>query len=260
MHQYRHQLSQLELTIAPLVAAINQHPIFSAIDSIDRLRRFAQIHVYAVWDFMCLLKALQRKLSFTNLLWLPPLDHLGCHLVNTMLAEEESDFIAEKRYLSHFELYLEAMQQCGADIAPISAFINEIKQQLPLDKLLTHPLIPAAARQFMAATFSVIAKQAHHIAASFAFARENITSAMFGAISHSIAHASTPKQSLDSFRYYFQRHIDLDGGKHSLQSKTLVVNLCGTDEKKWQEATETALFSLESRLQLLEEIYAHLIA
>ena len=115
--------TQLEHAIQPISNAITRHPTLRSIHAMAHLARFAEIHVFAVWDFMSLLKALQRKLTHTQILWQPPKDHLGCHLVNTLLAEEESDHAADGRYLSHFELYLEAMTQCGADTSGITAFM-----------------------------------------------------------------------------------------------------------------------------------------
>ena len=44
--------------IAPLHDALLNHPIYAEVDSISRLREFMQIHVFAVWDFMSLVKRL----------------------------------------------------------------------------------------------------------------------------------------------------------------------------------------------------------
>ena len=250
---------QLEHTIQPISCAVTGHPVTQSIHSMANLARFAEVHVFAVWDFMCLLKALQNKLTCTNMVWLPPGDHLGCHLVNALLAEEESDCIADGRYLSHFELYLEAMEQCGANTSGITAFIQGVKQGVSLAELLIQIDIPLPARQFVQDTFHVIGKAVHEIAASFAYAREHITSGMFANILAPIAAATvTHHYSVGQFIYYFQRHIELDGGKHSTQSKTLVANLCGTDTQKWQEATHVAMFSLQSRLRLLDGIAAYI--
>jgi len=251
--------AQLERAIQPISNAITRHPALRSIHTMAHLARFSEIHVFAVWDFMSLLKALQRKLTHTQILWLPPSDHLGCHLVNTLLAEEESDHTADGRYLSHFELYLEAMRQCGADTSGITAFMQDIQKGMSLPELLMQTYVPSAARQFVQDTFHVIGQNTHEIAASFAYAREHITSGMFANILAPIAKAAvTNDYSVDQFIYYFQRHIELDGDKHSTQSKTLVANLCGADAKKWQEATDTAIFSLKSRLRLLDGIAAYI--
>ncbi len=255
------KLSTIITITQPLVTAINGHKIYQAINSIERLRRFAEVHVFAVWDFMVLLQSLQRKLTSNSPLWLPPVNHLGCHLVNTLLAEEESDALPDGRYSSHFELYLEAMHHSGTNTQSIQAFIELVKHNPELPQLLAQDYLPIPAKRFLADTFEIIDKDSHAIATSIAFAREHITSKMFTQIlQHLVSFTPEKKYSLQPFIYYFQRHIDLDGGKHSEQSKILVAHLCGTDAAKWDEAIEIAIFSLKSRLQLLDGIYAYMVA
>ncbi|HVV67422.1 MAG TPA: DUF3050 domain-containing protein [Gammaproteobacteria bacterium] len=249
------KISHIIAAISPLVDAIQQHKLLTAIDSIEKLRLFTEIHVYAVWDFMALLKALQRKLTSIQSLWTPPINSMGCHLINTLLSEEESDYLLDGRYLSHFELYQEAMWHCGANIQPITGFISDIKAYKPLSSLLARADLPPPARGFITDTFTIIEKDSHAIAASLAFAREYITSNLFSTILQTIQPAGS-SYSLKPLRCYLQRHIDLDSDKHSQQSQMLVVSLCGTDEIKWQEALDAALFSLQSRLQLLDGIHA----
>src|SRR6202049_1532321 len=59
--------------IAPLHDALLNPPIYAEIDSLSRLREFMQIHVFAVWDFMSLVKRLQSELTSNSLPWMPPL-------------------------------------------------------------------------------------------------------------------------------------------------------------------------------------------
>ncbi|MFT3741085.1 MAG: DUF3050 domain-containing protein [Gammaproteobacteria bacterium] len=254
-------LQQLENTIQPLVTQIAEHQAFKAIITIENLRRFSEIHVLCVYDFMCLIKALQRQLTCLNLLWLPPQNTLGCHLINHLVSEEESDAILEplagtERYLSHFTLYLEAMEQCGANTQPITRFLAEITEGVPLPIILTRDYIPAAAKSFVADTFKVINKsETHAIATAFAFARENITDDMFTPIVQNLAQNVEAGQ-VAKFITYFNRHIELDTGEHGEQAKRLVASLCGDDLVKWDQATQTAVFALKSRIHLLNGIYA----
>lgn len=257
LHMYK-QLSDLLTTIQPLVLKIYQHTVFIDINSIQHLRQFAEIHVFIVWDFICLLKALQRQLSSTELFWTPPHNHLGCYLVNSLVTEEESDNLGDHHYLSHFELYVQAMQECGANTQAIETFITCIRGQASLEDAFLQSHAPSPAQDFVRDTFSVIRKNSHQLAASLAFARENITSGMFSNLLHHLSRAE-PTHSLKYFIQYFQRHIELDSNKHNQQAQLLVIELCGKDESKWREATETAVFSLRSRLRLLDEIHAQLL-
>ena len=54
----------IEPALEPLRNALNNHPVYQALTDIEDIRIFAEAHVYAVWDFMSLLKALQQRFSF----------------------------------------------------------------------------------------------------------------------------------------------------------------------------------------------------
>lgn len=251
-------LSSLLQKIQPLVDEVRNHRAFTSITSLENLRKFSESHVYVVWDFMCLLKALQRKLVCTEVVWHPPTYPIGSRLINEIVTEEESDLYGDGRYLSHFEMYIEAMTQAGANTRPIWLFMEKIKEKPALKNILSYPM-PKEANEFVSATFKVIGLKTHQIAASFAFARENITDGMFESILNNFSDEKTIKKC-SKFIYYFQRHIDLDADKHSEEAKSLVGHLCGVDDKKWQEALETAMFSLESRIKLLDGIYNSLLS
>jgi Protein of unknown function (DUF3050) len=67
------RFEQLRNTLAPLRHALLNHPIYGEVDSLNRLREFMQMHVFAVWDFMSLVKRLQNELTSNSLPWIPPL-------------------------------------------------------------------------------------------------------------------------------------------------------------------------------------------
>lgn len=59
----RSRFDRLREEIAPLRHALLNHPIYSEVDSLSKLREFMRIHVFAVWDFMSLVKRLQSELT-----------------------------------------------------------------------------------------------------------------------------------------------------------------------------------------------------
>lgn len=68
-------------------------------------------HIYAVWDFMSLLKALQRHLTCVDVPWVQVGGSQARRLVNSIVLDEESDL--ETGPVSHYELYLSAMEEIG---------------------------------------------------------------------------------------------------------------------------------------------------
>ena len=61
----------LEEKLVPLQKKLRSHPLYSQLSSIEDIQMFMEHHVFAVWDFMSLLKALQIELTTTEVPWTP---------------------------------------------------------------------------------------------------------------------------------------------------------------------------------------------
>src|SRR5260370_20055397 len=121
------RLEQIKKATESLRLQITNHKVYSAINDIDDLKIFMRYHVYAVWDFMSLLKALQNNLTCTSIPWFPKGSADTRHLINEIVVGEESDIDSFGNRKSHFELYLDAMDQCGADTSQMEKFITVLK-------------------------------------------------------------------------------------------------------------------------------------
>ncbi|MDB5352183.1 MAG: hypothetical protein JWN86_3430 [Planctomycetota bacterium] len=210
-------------------------------------------HVFAVWDFMSLLKALQRQVCCVDVPWTPPLDPVACRLVNEIVLGEESDEDGRGRHFSHFDLYRRAMRQRGADLGPIEGLVSAIRSGMELSRALELVKAPEAVRRFVGRTFEVIGGgNVCAIASAFTFGREDLLPDVFRRI---VDEAGTmPGGEMDIFRYYLDRHIEVDGGEHGLMSRRLVARLCGDDPARWHLAEQTALRSLEARILLWDGV------
>ena len=103
-----------------------QHPLYEKVKTVEDLHQFLESHVYAVWDFMSLLKALQSKLTCTTTPWFATQNPETRYLINEIVLAEESDLTLEGKRLSHFEMYVEAMKSCGAQTSELEAFLQHI--------------------------------------------------------------------------------------------------------------------------------------
>ena len=119
-------LEQLRERIAPLREELLSHPIYNQIDSVELLRQFMQMHVFAVWDFMSLVKRLQNEVTCRSLPWLPPARAQVARFANEVVLGEESDLGPDGKPASHFELYLDAMDEIGADTTMVKSFIHKV--------------------------------------------------------------------------------------------------------------------------------------
>ena len=100
------------------------------IQNITQLRIFMEHHVFAVWDFKCLAKSLQHSIAPSCNIWVPPNDRVSARLINEIITVEETDLMVDgQSYCSHFELYIQAMDEVGAEIEPIKNFVEKVKSQ-----------------------------------------------------------------------------------------------------------------------------------
>ena len=249
---------RLETALAPLRERLVTHPLYGCLHDGHSIRLFMKAHVFAVWDFQCLLKALQRLLTCVEVPWLPTPDPEARRLVNEIVLDEETDQAPGGGYLSHFEIYLQAMRECGANSEPIQSFVNRVSGGLSVERALDVPSLPPGIRPFVDATMAVARSgQPHCVAAAFAYGREAIIPAMFRQLVDQLAEVSP--RSWTTLRYYLDRHIGKDSEQHGPQAAMLVRKLCRSDEVLWSQAIEAAQKSLEARARLWDRIAGSII-
>lgn len=247
-------IERLQLATEPLRQQIINHKVYGVIENVEDLRVFMQYHVFAVWDFMSLLKALQNNLTCTSVPWFPTGDATTRHLINEIVVGEESDVDEQGNRKSHFELYLEAMKQCGADTRSIEQFIASLKQNGDFENAYAVSATPTAAREFVDFTFAIINSGKSYLQAGiFTFGREDLIPSMFLAIIKDMA-LDFPEQ-VSIFKYYLERHIEVDGDHHSHLALEMTALLCGDDEQKWKEVEAAISESLQQRIALWNEVY-----
>jgi hypothetical protein len=272
--------------VEPFQAKLATHYIYTRVRDRAGLAVFMKNHVFAVWDFMTLVKVLQARLTCITTPWLPPANPLAARLINEIVLGEETDEVGPGEYLSHYVLYLRAMGEIGADPGPMLRFEAALRAgAAPADALA--PLdICDATRAFVLGTLRTAEGKDHEIAASLLLAREDLIPVMFDrlvremdgrtAVDARLARAgrelrerapSTLRSLLPggvregwrrydsehpdpraNFRLYLQRHVHLDGEEHGPMGRRMLLELCGDDDQRWEEATLAARAALEARI------------
>lgn len=245
-------IKRLEEAVSEARTRVITHDLYANLDNHDAIVTFMEHHVFAVWDFMSLLKSLQRNLTCVELPWVPSGPTGSRRLINDIVLVEESDELGGG-FISHFELYVNGMTQAGADTSVINGFIDLLRQRQPVLTALQTAGVPATSADFVATTWHFIETAPVHCqAAAFAFGREDLIPDMF----QQVITVNKDGGKLDTFVDYLARHIEVDGEQHTPMAMQMLADLCGDDDVKWQECADTVNAALDARVQLWSGILA----
>ncbi len=229
------------------------HSLYSKIKDIEDLRNFTKIHVFAVWDFMSLLKSLQKKLTCVETPWLPNRNSQTAYLINEIVLAEETDIDQNGERKSHYELYLDAIKCFGADTNDIDQFLSKLNDE-DIFSAIKSSNIQKEVKDFLEFTFNIIEEgKPHKVAAAFTFGRENLIPSMFTAILKNFQ-KNFPEQDISKLIYYFERHIELDEDEHGPMAIEMVKKLAENDPIKWKEIEEVSIEALKKRIELWNSI------
>jgi hypothetical protein len=247
--------AELRASLEPRRKVLLEHPLYQSVDGLERLRSFMGTHVFAVWDFMCLAKRLQREMTSLDALWRPPRQPALARFINGVIHGEESDVGPDGEAISHCELYIEAMDEVGADSKRIRRFLDLLHGGVDVDVALAAAGAPPAARTFVRHTLSqALDGDAVEVLSAFLFGREDLIPEMFSRLLPRWRESRTAKR----FTYYVERHIELDGDDHGPAAQRALMELAGSDPQAWRSARRAAEGAIAARIALWDRVHAEI--
>ena len=245
-------LNSKKKIIIELKELLVSHRLFANELNIEQVRVFMESHIFSVWGFMSLLKALQIGITSNHIPWLPNENTQNglTNFINEIVLCEESDDIDGIGYTSHFEIYLLAMKNINANSEIIRKLINKLQKEKYnrefINELSIHNEVKDFIKFDLEISQSIILPK---IVGSFTLGREKVIPNMFSYIVPCIKEDASTKHLLT----YLKRHISVDGDRHGPLSLKLLDVIC-KNENDYCIAYSSGIKSLELRLKVWDKI------
>jgi hypothetical protein len=237
--------------LCSLRAALLDHPIYTHVASVADLRRFMEDHVFAVWDFMSLLKRLQQDMTCITVPWFPADNAKAARLINDIVIGEETDVGPDGSYISHLALYLRSMRDIGASTRQFEKFRSLVLVGVPVEAALARIGAPTHVQTFVAHTMALAnSGSTEEVLAAFFYGREDIIPEMFRRLLDTLYDAKHDNDRLRHFIYYIDRHIELDGDSHGPKGRELLEDLLANSPHREERARRAACTSIQARIEL----------
>jgi hypothetical protein len=226
------------------ITRLEAHRVYAEVRNLARLRLFLEHHVVCVLDFMTLLKRLQCELTCTASPWVPTQDVVSTRLINELVLDEESDAAFGPHPVSHYRWYLEAMDEIGANTAPIREFEGRLRRGVPPSIALEGCALPPAAVAFARTTFELAAGPVHVVAGAFVLGREDVIPRIFMPLVLELRATGVP---CELFLRYLERHIEIDAQEHGPIARQVLDRIVDGTPGWRDEAYQSALRALDAR-------------
>ena len=225
---------------------LQRHPIYRSVKNLKDLQTFMSCHVFAVWDFMSLLKSLQRTVTNISVPWVPSKDPFIARLINEIVLEEESDIDPDGNASSHLELYILAMNEIGAPTEKFELFLKRVRQGDDFKSALDQAEVPTFVSNFVSFSVNTALKaDICEVAAAFVFGRETVIPSMF---TNLVTNWGISEDSAPAMHYYLKRHIEIDGNEHGPASLKLLDHLIAGDLTKVEQVVNYGQKAIRERI------------
>ena len=248
----KNQIKSANFLLYEKIKKMTEHDLFSCKETMDKLHIFMQWHVFAVWDFMSLVKRLQNDFTCTAIPWNPPKNKEAARLINEIVLGEESDDLLDETHGSHLDLYISAMDEVHADTTQIRKFISLINDRMNYIEALEQVCVPDPVKHFVITTIHLcLTGHTHEVLASFFYGRENIIPRMFKNL---LKLWKIDENKVPTLKYYLCRHIAVDGDSHGPATKKILASVAQSDDSKTFQMYVSAITAVNQRISLWDAL------
>ncbi len=249
------ELSNKLVDIEPIktnLLSLERHKVFDQLLSNEDLQLFMSWHVFSVWTYMSIIKRLQLEFTCTCLPWTPYRSAKSAHLINKIVSENESIDLANNTYLSHFELYLCAMEEIGANTFSIRTFVDLIAANMPLQDALKISNSPPAIEEFVLTnTHIAISGSVEEVLGCMIYAHEYIFPKSF---IHSSAGSALSRFAEEKFSLYLKMCCSTDPHQRHLDITNLLIEQTNGNESCLKTCLDAALGAIKRQANLWDSL------
>ena len=233
--------------------ALLEHSLYAKMKDIQSLRIFMEHHVWSVYDFMCLAKRLQCAFTSIAFPWSPPRQPGIARLMNEIILGIETDVRPDGTAASHFDLYLDAIEEVGAHIAPVQRYLQALEAGRTWQGSLQNSGAPAAAAAFIRQTLESIENQnLAFVAGAFTFGREMLIPDLFIQFLDAVKESHPGRTA--GLAYYLERHAEVDRKGHSPLALEMLEKTIELGHGTAEDVLEGAQTELVKRIRLWDAV------
>jgi hypothetical protein len=237
--------------LGALRAALLDHPVYAQVVSVADLRQFMQDHVFAVWDFVSLLKRLQQDMTCIKVPWFPVDNARAAGLINDIVLRVARVIGPDGSNVAHLALYLRAMRDIGAITRPFEKFRALVLVGIPVEVALSQVGAPSHVQAFVAHRMLLAnSGSTEEVLAAFFYGREDIIPEMLRRLLKTLCGGKHNDDRLRHFIYYLDRHIELDSGSNGPIGRELLEDLVASSPHRAERALQAACSSIKARIGL----------
>ncbi len=240
-------------TVQPLRKQIVHHDIFQQLDSLEHLQLFMESHAFVVWEDLSIVRAFQKSKNKDFVPWALRENAAQMRSLYATLLLAEADLDMEGKPQNHLDLYIQAMEEVGANTSKIGLLMRYLEQGVPwVDAVSSLRINPRYKEGIIHLLRHLELAEAHHLYALFGFARLHQIPPLLEATALDLAEQHP--EHVATFVYYLEQARQYMCLQEDVLMAQMLTEQCGQDKEKWDSCTRLVAEVLQWRIKVLDSI------